>query len=43
LRDPGYHTALGLLYYALSGQGESTVARPRGGFLQSVTRLFAQT
>jgi cell division protein FtsA len=43
LRDPGYHTALGLLYYALSGQGESAAGKPRGGFLRGVTRLFAQT
>ena len=42
LRDPGYHTALGTLYYGVSGQGDRiAAARGKGGFLQSVTRLFA--
>ncbi len=43
LRDPGYHTALGLLYYGLSSQSEQAAARRRGGFLRGVTRLFAHT
>jgi cell division protein FtsA len=44
LRDPGYHTALGVLYFGVSSQGERAAAtRRRGGFLQSVTRLFAST
>ena len=41
LRDPGHHTALGLLYYGVSGQGEASATKRRGGFLRSVTRLFA--
>ena len=41
LRDPGYHTALGLLYYGVSAQSERAASdRRRGGFLRSVTRLF---
>jgi cell division protein FtsA len=44
LRDPGYHTALGLLYYGVSAQNERTpVARRSGGFLSNVKRLFAST
>jgi cell division protein FtsA len=42
LRDPGYHTALGLLYYGVSSQAErATPARRSGGFLTGVKRLFA--
>jgi cell division protein FtsA len=42
LRDPGFHTALGVLYYGVSSQGDrAAAARRRGGFLQNVTRLFA--
>ncbi len=42
LRDPGYHTALGLLYYGVSAQAEkSTGTRRRGGFLSGMKRLFA--
>jgi cell division protein FtsA len=42
LRDPGYHTALGLLYYGLSAQAEKTTGtRRRGGFLTGMKRLFA--
>ncbi len=42
LRDPGYHTALGLLYYGVSAQAEKlTPARRGGGFLTGVKRLFA--
>jgi cell division protein FtsA len=41
LRDPGYHTALGLLYYGVSARAESAAAvRRRGGFFRGVTRLF---
>jgi cell division protein FtsA len=44
LRDPGFHTALGILYYGVSAQGDrAAVARRTGGFLHSVTRLFAST
>jgi cell division protein FtsA len=39
MRDPGYHTALGLLYYGVSAHAEKgTTARRSGGFLK---RLFA--
>ncbi|MDO8540014.1 MAG: cell division protein FtsA [Opitutaceae bacterium] len=39
LRDPGYHTALGLLYYGMSAQAEKAAPVRRGsGFLK---RLFA--
>jgi cell division protein FtsA len=42
LRDPGYHTALGLLYYGVSAQSERAApARRGGGFLSNVKRLFA--
>jgi cell division protein FtsA len=41
LRDPGYHTALGLLYYGLSAQTERAASpRRRNGFLDGVARLF---
>jgi len=44
LRDPGYHTALGILYYGVSVQSDrSAAARRKGGFLRNVTRLFAST
>jgi len=44
LRDPGYHTALGLLYYGIGAQAEQVAGRRRrGGFLNSVTRLFTTT
>ncbi len=44
LRDPGYHTALGLLYYGVNGQAERGVTqRRKTGFLSSVTRLFANS
>jgi len=44
LRDPGYHTALGLLYYGVSAQAErATPARRSRGFLTGVKRLFAST
>ncbi|MSU49968.1 MAG: cell division protein FtsA [Opitutus sp.] len=42
LRDPGYHTALGLLYYGISSQVESPApVRRGGGFFTGVRRLFA--
>ena len=42
LRDPSYHTALGLLYYGVSAQAEKAgPARRGGGFLTNVKRLFA--
>lgn len=41
LRDPGYHTALGLLYYGINAQSEKAAgARRRGGFLSGMKRLF---
>jgi cell division protein FtsA len=42
LREPGYHTALGLLYYGLSAQAEkSPPLRKSNGFLTGVKKLFA--
>jgi cell division protein FtsA len=42
MRDPGYHTALGLLYYGVSSQSEKAQpARRSGGFFTGVKRLFA--
>ncbi|HEX2853165.1 MAG TPA: cell division protein FtsA [Opitutaceae bacterium] len=44
LRDPGYHTALGLLYYGVSAQAEKAAPiRRGGGFISNVKRLFAST
>ena len=44
LRDPGYHTTLGLLYYGISSQADRAVpARRGGGFLTGVKRLFAHS
>jgi cell division protein FtsA len=44
LRDPGYHTALGILYYGVSSLGDhSSATRRKGGFMRNVTRLFAST
>ncbi|MEX2044479.1 MAG: cell division protein FtsA [Opitutus sp.] len=44
MRDPGYHTALGLLYYGVNAQGEAGVpGRRTGGFLSGMRRLFANT
>jgi len=42
LRDPGYHTALGLLYYGLNSQSERTARKRRTGLLGRVSRLFVQ-
>ncbi len=42
LRDPSYHTALGLLYYGVSANADKVApARRSGGFLTGVKRLFA--
>lgn len=42
LRDPGFHTALGLLYYGVSAQADrGAPARRSSGFLSNVKRLFA--
>ncbi|MCX6954983.1 MAG: cell division protein FtsA [Verrucomicrobia bacterium] len=42
LRDPGFHTSLGLLYYGVSAQTEkSGPVRGSGGFLTGLKRLFA--
>jgi cell division protein FtsA len=44
LRDPGYHTALGTLYYGVSALSErSAGTRRKSGFLTNMTRLFAST
>lgn len=44
LRDPGYHTALGLLYYGVSAQADkpAPVRRSRG-FLTGVKQLFSMS
>jgi cell division protein FtsA len=44
LRDPGYHTALGLLYYGVSAQVEKPApTRKAGGFLTGMKKLFAHS
>ena len=44
LRDPGHHTALGLLYYGVNAHQERLAANRRGGgFLSGMKRLFAST
>jgi cell division protein FtsA len=44
LRDPGFHTALGTLYYGVSSLSErASTTRRKGGFLRNVSRLFATT
>jgi cell division protein FtsA len=41
LRDPGYHTALGLLYYGVSLHAEKAApARRGGGFMTGLKKLF---
>jgi cell division protein FtsA len=43
LRDVGYHTSLGLLYYGVSAQHEKFPAAPRGhGLLRWFKRLFSR-
>lgn len=42
LRDPGCHTALGVLYYGVSAQAERAISGRRGGsILTNLKRLFA--
>jgi cell division protein FtsA len=42
LRDPGYHTALGLLYYGVAAHAEkASPGRRNSGFISSMKRLFA--
>lgn len=41
MRDPGYHTALGLLYYGVSANADRLPTRRSSGFLSNVKRLFA--
>lgn len=41
LREPGFHTALGLLYYGVQSQAERSAHRRRPGILGGLTRLFA--
>ena len=42
LRDPGYHTALGLLYYGVNAHADKgTPTRRGGGFVTGLKRLFA--
>jgi cell division protein FtsA len=41
LRDPGFSTVLGLLYFGLDAQAERTsAARRSGGFFQNIKRLI---
>jgi cell division protein FtsA len=42
LREPGYHTALGVLYAGVNAQAEKTIGtRRNSSFLSGVKRLFA--
>ena len=44
LRDPGFHSALGILYYGVSVQSDrAATTRRKSGFLHNVARLFAST
>jgi cell division protein FtsA len=44
LRDPGYQTALGLLYYSLSGKaGKASASQQTRGFLGTISRLFSNS
>ena len=44
LRDPGYHTALGLLYCGVGNRSERVVGRGQGsGFLSGLRKLFSQS
>jgi cell division protein FtsA len=41
LRDPGYHTAMGVLYYGVSARGDkSAPARRTGGLIGQMKRFF---
>jgi cell division protein FtsA len=42
LRDPGYHTALGVLYYGVTSRVDKLApAKSSGGFFSSVKKIFA--
>jgi len=44
LRDPGYNTALGLLYYGVQSHTQRLgSSRRRTGFLRGITKLFANS
>lgn len=44
LREPGYHTALGLLYYGVSASADRFAApRRNSGFFSNMKRLFVHT
>lgn len=44
LRDPGYHTALGLLYYGVTANADKMpVMRRGGGFITRVKELFSNS
>ena len=41
VRDPGYHTALGVLYFGVTARSDTAApARRSGGFLDNMKRLF---
>ena len=44
LRDPGYHTAMGVLYYGVTARGDksSAPARRTGGLIGQMKRFFVQ-
>jgi cell division protein FtsA len=42
LRDPGYHTALGVLYYGVTSRADKLApSKGSGGFFSSVKKIFA--
>jgi cell division protein FtsA len=41
LRDPGYHTALGVLYYGVTSRADKLAPAKSGGFFSSVKKIFA--
>jgi cell division protein FtsA len=44
LRDPGYHTALGLLYCGVGSRSERLVGRGQSsGFLSGLRKLFSHS
>lgn len=44
LRDPGYHTALGLLYCGMNNRSDKLSSRTRGnGLLSGLKKLFSQS